>query len=88
MKPYYTIVLFSVVACLVGCIHFSSNPSAIQQAESIMNTRPDSALKMLQGMADSIHAYPEETQMYCRNWRVFIMKLESRILPSKCYWLW
>jgi tetratricopeptide (TPR) repeat protein len=76
MKPYYTIVLFSVVACLVGCIHFSSNPSAIQQAESIMNTRPDSALKMLQGMVDSIHAYPEETQMY---WHLLTIQAKDKL---------
>jgi tetratricopeptide (TPR) repeat protein len=60
----------------VGCIHFSSNPSAIQQAESIMNTRPDSALKMLQGMADSIHAYPEETQMY---WHLLTIQAKDKL---------
>lgn len=75
MKPYYTIVLFSVVACLVGCIHFSSNPSAIQQAESIMNTRPDSALKMLQELEDSISIYPEETQMY---WHLLTIQAKDK----------
>lgn len=75
MKPYYTIVLFSVVACLVGCIHFSSNPSGIQQAESIMNTRPDSALKMLQELEDSIGNYPEEVQMY---WHLLTIQAKDK----------
>lgn len=75
MKPYYTIVLFSVVACLVGCIHFSSNPSVIQQAESIMNTRPDSALKMLQELEDSIGNYPEEVQMY---WHLLTIQAKDK----------
>ena len=75
MKQYRTIVLFSVVACLVGCIHFSSNPSGIQQAESIMNTRPDSALKMLQELEDSIGNYPEEVQMY---WHLLTIQAKDK----------
>ena len=75
MKQYRTIVLFSIVACLVGCIHFSSNPSGIQQAESIMNTRPDSALKMLQELEDSIGNYPEEVQMY---WHLLTIQAKDK----------
>ena len=54
------ILLTNVFACQQETIY----PLAMQQAESLMNTRPDSALYLLQGMADSVSTLPEETQRY------------------------
>ena len=54
------VILFGLSACQRETIY----PLAMQQAESLMNTRPDSALHLLQGMADSIFTLPEEAQMY------------------------
>lgn len=39
-------------------------PPAIQQAEAWMETRPDSALHLLEGIADSLAMLPNEVQMY------------------------
>jgi hypothetical protein len=36
----------------------------MQQAEKLMDTRPDSALHQLQGMADTLAMLPDEAQMY------------------------
>ena len=36
----------------------------MQQAEELMNTRPDSALHILEGMADSLAMLSDEAQMY------------------------
>ena len=36
----------------------------MQQAEKLMDARPDSALHLLQGMADTLTMLPDEAQMY------------------------
>ena len=60
-------LLYSVILILLtsfSACQRSSYPHTMQQAESVMNTRPDSALYLLQSMADSLTMLPEEAQMY------------------------
>ena len=63
MKQFLTILLLSLIG-FTACRHHTAYPLAMQQAEQLMSTRPDSALTLLQGMADTLAALPEETQMY------------------------
>ena len=63
MNKIPTILLLLGLLLLQACKH-SDYPHTLQQAESVMNTRPDSALQLLQGMADSLTMLPEEAQMY------------------------
>ena len=63
MKQFLTILLLSLIG-FTACRHHTAYPLAMQQAEQLMNTRPDSALTLLQGMADTLAALPEETRMY------------------------
>ena len=58
------ILSLGVIIGWTGCNSPASYPRAMLQAESLMDTRPDSALYLLQGMADSISTFPEETQTY------------------------
>ena len=64
MKQLLHIFIGVILFGLSACQRETTYPLAMQQAESLMNTRPDSALHLLQGMADSISTFPEETQMY------------------------
>lgn len=63
MKQILTILLLSLIG-FTACRHHTAYPLAMQQAEQLMNTRPDSALTLLQGMADTLATLPEETRMY------------------------
>ena len=56
-----------VIIFLIGwssCTNRPNYPLAMQEAESYMNSYPDSALYLLESLADSISSFPEETQMY------------------------
>ena len=64
MKQLLPIFIGVILFALSACQQETTYPLAMQQAESLMNTRPDSALHLLQGMADSIFTLPEEAQMY------------------------
>ena len=64
MKQLLHIFIGVILFGLSACQRETTYPLAMQQAESLMNTRPDSALHLLQGMADSIFTLPEEAQMY------------------------
>lgn len=64
MRTFIITILPSILVFFMGCNSHLPYPSIMQQAENCMNTRPDSALILLEGMADSIHVYPKETQMY------------------------
>lgn len=64
MKILPYIIGLILLANVFACQRKTTYPLAMQQAESLMNTRPDSALYLLQGMADSVSTLPEETQMY------------------------
>ena len=63
MNKIPTILLLLGLLLLQACKR-NDYPHTLQQAESMMNTRPDSALQLLQGMADSLTMLPEEAQMY------------------------
>ena len=63
MKQILTILLLSLIG-FTACRHHTAYPLAIQQAEQLMSTRPDSALTLLQGMANTLATLPEETRMY------------------------
>ena len=60
-------LLYSVILILLTSLSACQRPSyphTMQQAESVMNAHPDSALQLLQSMADSFTILPEESQMY------------------------
>ena len=57
-------MLFLLTVSFSACRQHSVYPSVMQQAEALMNTRPDSALHLLQGMADTLAMLPEEAKMY------------------------
>ena len=63
MKHLITLTILILLTSLNACQR-PNYPQTLRQAESMMNTRPDSALHLLQGMADSIAMLPEEAQMY------------------------
>ena len=63
MKNLLYSVILILLTSLSACQR-SSYPHTMQQAESVMNTHPDSALYLLQSMADSLTMLPEEAQMY------------------------
>ena len=64
MKILPYIIGLILLANVFSCQREATYPLAMQQAESLMNTRPDSALYLLQNMADSVSALPKEAQMY------------------------
>ena len=57
-------ILFFLTLGFTACGRHTAYPSAMQQAEALMNTRPDSALTLLEAMADTFAMLPEETRMY------------------------
>ena len=65
MKPFVYIAIW--VFLLIGipaCQQHTDYPPAMKQAETLMDTRPDSALHQLQGMADTLTMLPDEAQIY------------------------
>ena len=64
MKILPYIIGLILLANVFACQRKTTYPLAMQQAENLMNTRPDSALYLLQNMADSVSTLPEEAQMY------------------------
>ena len=69
------VVLIIVLCNLSSCTTHTTYPSAILQAENCMNTRPDSALTLLQGMESGITDYPEEVQMY---WHLLTVQAKDK----------
>ena len=63
MNKIPTILLLLGLLLLQACKR-NDYPHTLQQAESVMNAHPDSALHLLQDMADSLTMLPEEAQMY------------------------
>lgn len=64
MKFFPFLIGFILLANIFACQRETIYPLAMQKAESLMNTRPDSALYLLQNMSDSVYPLPEEAQMY------------------------
>ena len=75
MRTFIITILPSILVFLMGCDSHLAYLSIMQQAENCMNTRPDSALILLEGMADSIHVYPKETQMY---WHLLTIQAKDK----------
>ena len=63
MKHLIYILLILLIG-ITSCQQRTPYPSAMQQAETLMNSRPDSALALLQDMTDTLAMLPEEAQMY------------------------
>lgn len=76
MRISTIIFLTNILFYLSGCSAPSGYPSVMHQAESIMNTRPDSALKILQELEDSIGIYSEEAQMY---WHLLTIQAKDKL---------
>lgn len=66
MKNMALIYLLAGCMCLLSCTSEREYPSAMRQAVSCTDDRPDSALVLLETLADSITHAPQETQMYYR----------------------
>ena len=65
MKSFaYIAIWILLLVSIPACQRHTDYPQAMQQAETLMDTRPDSALHLLQGMADSLAMLPDEAQMY------------------------
>lgn len=64
MKAHLVFILFIGVSLSLGCSRHRSYPLFMEQAQSCMETAPDSALHYLSLLKDSIRREPEETQMY------------------------
>ena len=75
MRTFIITILPSILVFFMGCDSHLPYPSIMQQAENCMNTRPDSALILLEGMADCIHTFPEETQMY---WHLLTIQAKDK----------
>ena len=63
MKHLIYILLILLIG-ITACQQRTPYPFAMQQAETVMNSRPDSALALLQDMTDTLTMLPEEAQMY------------------------
>ena len=63
MKLFFYISSLILLTCFSACKR-PAYPPVMQQAEKLMNTRPDSALHILEGMADSLAMLSDEARMY------------------------
>ena len=61
---YYIITWVLLLVSISACQRHTDYPTAMQQAETLMDTHPDSALCLLQSMADTLAMLPNEAQMY------------------------
>lgn len=64
MKILTYIIGFILLTNVFACQRHTSYPTAMQQAEALMASRPDSALTILEGMTDSLATFPKEARMY------------------------
>ena len=75
MKTLISIILTIIIVFLASCTTSTTYPTAMQQAEECMNTRPDSALTLLGNISDSICQYPKEVQMY---WHLLTIQAKDK----------
>jgi len=61
---HLTCILLLIIISFSACRQDITYPSAMQQAEALMNTRPDSALILLESIEDTLATLPEEARMY------------------------
>ena len=65
MKHPILLLLIGVLGWCTGCTQISDHyPYSMRMAVAHMEHHPDSALTLLQGMADSLEGMPKETRMY------------------------
>lgn len=65
MRTQIQVLLFAILLLLCACsCRNTSYPKAMQLADSIVNTSPDSAVVLLEQLKDSILSEPQSTQMY------------------------
>lgn len=74
MKLFFYISSLILLTCFSACKR-SAYPLAMQQAEKLMNTRPDSALYTLEGMADSLAMLSDEARMY---WHLLTIQAKDK----------
>jgi tetratricopeptide (TPR) repeat protein len=74
MKLFFYISSLILLTCFSACKR-SAYPLAMQQAEKLMNTRPDSALHTLEGMADSLAMLSDEARMY---WHLLTIQAKDK----------
>lgn len=76
MKNALFVYLLAGCMCLLSCTSEKDYPIAMKQAMSCMNACPDSALALLETLADSITHAPQKTQMY---YRLLTIKAEDKL---------
>ena len=77
MKACLVFILFIGISLSLGCSrHYRSYPLFMEQAQSCVETAPDSALHYLSLLKDSIRCEPEETQMY---YHLLTIKAEDKL---------
>lgn len=75
MKFLSSIIPMIIIVSLASCTPSAPYPSAMKQAEGCMNTRPDSALVLLESITDSIYQYSKDTQMY---WHLLTIQAKDK----------
>ena len=74
MKLFFYISSLILLTCFSACKR-SAYPPVMQQAAELMNTRPDSALYLLEGMADTLAMLPDEARMY---WHLLTIQAKDK----------
>ena len=74
MKLFFYISSLILLTCFSACKR-PAYPPVMQQAEKLMNTRPDSALYLLEGMADTLAMLPDEARMY---WHLLTIQAKDK----------
>ena len=74
MKLFFYISSLILLTCFSACKR-SAYPLAMQQAEALMETHPDSALYLLEGMADTLAMLPDEARMY---WHLLTIQAKDK----------
>ena len=74
MKHILNILLLFTIG-FTACQQNTAYPLAMQQAEALMETRPDSALYLLEGMADTLAMLPDEARMY---WHLLTIQAKDK----------
>ena len=74
MKLFFYISSLILLTCFSACKR-SAYPPVMLQAEALMETRPDSALYLLEGMADTLAMLPDEARMY---WHLLTIQAKDK----------
>lgn len=87
------LLLFCVLLCFCACGH-KPYPQPLRIADSLANTRPDSAIALLESIESVMQNEPEATQMYYRllcvkaNDKAYkLHKSDNQILPILHYYI-